>query len=994
MHAKNYQVVFKLRCPSVRLLTFAFLVGCLLHATFAARLEAVDGYPAAVTEVKFRSALDGSLQPALFFAPPADRPVPLLVALHTWSGGYRQDYNTGLAQGCIERGWVFIQPHFRGPNRNPDACGSDLAVADVEDAVTFAKRSARIDPSRVYLAGASGGGHMALLMAGRAPELWAGVSAWVPISDLSAWYHECRAAGRKYANDLVASCGGAPGTNPAIDHEYQRRSPLTWLGHAARANVPIDINTGIRDGHDGSVPVSHSLRAFNVLAAASDRLTLEEIAHFTQKAEVPEALRGLVSDGSYGEKPPLFRRSSGSARVTVFQGGHEMVASAALSWLEARNRRPTQRPEDLRVLEEHSHDLLFEHLLQASVALDTKRQRRLQQALVSRDSVVVLQKRLRDAYRELLGPFPERTPLNAQVTGRLEGAGVRIEKVLFESFRGHHVTALLYLPTQGAGPWPGVLFACGHASNGKAFPNYQRTCALLARSGFAVLSYDPISQGERLQLPESTRHGSTTHTLLNVGAQLVGRSVAWYEAWDGIRALDYLASRPEVDRSRPFGMTGTSGGGTQTTFLMAVDERIGPAAPSCYIMRRSDKFRSDHGPADGCQHLPGEGLHGLDLIDYAILRAPKPTAVLAATRDFFPIESTRRAVQEATAVYDTLGASRSLGFFEAEAEHGMHQEHRQEATRWMREWLLGDAAPVVEPDGLEVFPDEEVRVTRSGQVVKEFEGEVSVVQLTLRQARELEPRRAEFSRLGLQARRAKIRGLLGVDEERRTPRVERFGRGAQRDGYSIDKLTLRRPGEVPIPALLFVPQEEETAPAGGVVWVDGRGKEAEARGGGQIEKLVRAGNVVLAIDVRGVGETLPRVPDRKYRNRAHCVATVAAHIGRPLLGGRVEDVLAAVDVLVARAGVGSGGVRLVGLGTAGPVVLHAAVLYGDGPAATGLEVQLSAVEVRGAIASWIDDVIARPLGKDLAQHVVPGALRYYDLPDLVNVLGARYRRGP
>ena len=132
----------------------------------------------------------------------------------------------------------------------------------------------------------------------------------------------------------------------------------------------------------------------------------------------------------------------------------------------------------------------------------------------------------------------------------------------------------------GVGPWPGILFACGHSVNGKAYAAYQQACALLAQHGFVVLSYDPISQGERPQLTSASRYGTTTHTLLNIGARLVGRSVVWYEAWDGVRSIDYLLSRPEVDCSKPVGMTGTSGGGTQTTFLMAQDQRIGPAAPS------------------------------------------------------------------------------------------------------------------------------------------------------------------------------------------------------------------------------------------------------------------------------------------------------------------------------------------------------------------------------------------------------------------------------
>ena len=172
---------------------------------------------------------------------------------------------------------------------------------------------------------------------------------------------------------------------------------------------------------------------------------------------------------------------------------------------------------------------------------------------------------------------------------------------------------------------PGPVY-CLHAAtsaNGKAHTAYQTACALMAQNGFVVLSYDPISQGERTQQPKARRYGTTTHTLLNHGSRLVGRSVVWYSAWDGVRAIDYLLSRSEVDRSRPIGMTGTSGGGTQTTFLMALDDRIGLAAPSCYTMQRTDKFTGKSGPSDRRQHLACEGLHGIDHIDYTLMRFPR-----------------------------------------------------------------------------------------------------------------------------------------------------------------------------------------------------------------------------------------------------------------------------------------------------------------------------------------------------------------------------------
>jgi pimeloyl-ACP methyl ester carboxylesterase len=281
-------------------------------------------------EIRYISLADKSEQPAMFYAPESRDAVPLVVALHTWSGNYKQTHHKAIEQWCMENGWAYIHPNFRGPNKHPDATGSELVVKDIVSAVMHAKTATSIDASSVYLVGTSGGGYTALVMAGHHPEIWTGVSAWVPISDLKAWYYECRLAKLNYFKDIAASCGGAPGESPAADEEYLKRSPLTYLSNAK--GVVLHINAGIKDGHNGSVPISHSLLAFNEVAASKDRLSKEEISFFVEKAQVPVHLRTDISDASYGEKQPLFRRTSGNATVTIFNGGHELVPDAVISW--------------------------------------------------------------------------------------------------------------------------------------------------------------------------------------------------------------------------------------------------------------------------------------------------------------------------------------------------------------------------------------------------------------------------------------------------------------------------------------------------------------------------------------------------------------------------------------------------------------------------------------------------------------------------------------
>ncbi len=220
----------------------------------------------------------------------------------------------------MEKGWAYIHPNFRGPNRRPEATGSEMVVQDIVDAVRFASQHANVDPTRVYLVGTSGGGYTALLMAGCRPELWAGVSAWVPIVDLERWYHENKAAGDKHWREIAESCGGLPGASGKVDRQYELRSPITWLEGARGVNV--DINAGIRDGHEGSVPVSHALRAFDEIAPKQDRFTEAEIDYFAREVKVPPHLHQEISDPTYGDKQPVFRRYVERARVTLFDGGH------------------------------------------------------------------------------------------------------------------------------------------------------------------------------------------------------------------------------------------------------------------------------------------------------------------------------------------------------------------------------------------------------------------------------------------------------------------------------------------------------------------------------------------------------------------------------------------------------------------------------------------------------------------------------------------------
>ena len=284
-------------------------------------------------EVSYRSEADDSMQSAMFYDPKPVEEVPLVVALHTWSGDFRQQHHKPIREWCMKKGWAYIHPDFRGPARRPEATGSELVIGDIVSAVKHARESTRIDPKAVFLVGTSGGGYHCLVMAGKHPELFAGVSAWASISDLKAWYHDNIKSGRRYWNDIVKSCGGKPGDSPAVDAEYRKRSPVSYLKNA-KGRVRLQIATGITDGHNGSVPISHSLWAFNEVAEEKDRIGLEEIAFMTKEARLPDTLAKADPDPAFGAKQPIFRRSSATATVTIFEGGHEIIQPAAIAWME------------------------------------------------------------------------------------------------------------------------------------------------------------------------------------------------------------------------------------------------------------------------------------------------------------------------------------------------------------------------------------------------------------------------------------------------------------------------------------------------------------------------------------------------------------------------------------------------------------------------------------------------------------------------------------
>ena len=291
-------------------------------------------YPSEVHRITYRSSADNTDQPALFFCPEDEsQSVPLLVALHSWSGGFEQKspIQIALAQWCGQMGWAFIHPHFRGPNWQPDALGSDLVVGDIISAVDFAKSQTKIDPDRIYCVGVSGGGHASMLMAARAPGLWAAVSAWCGISDIRVWHGQCEDSKfDRYAKHIEKVLGGRPDHADATRH----RSPIYWIARNRSQLPTLDLWHGVNDGRTGSVPFTHSLYAWNESVAESARLSTDQIESFYSTREFPKQASQSTTSG----REIVFQQKSGKSRVSIFDGGHEILPETALNWLAAQRR--------------------------------------------------------------------------------------------------------------------------------------------------------------------------------------------------------------------------------------------------------------------------------------------------------------------------------------------------------------------------------------------------------------------------------------------------------------------------------------------------------------------------------------------------------------------------------------------------------------------------------------------------------------------------------
>ena len=383
------------------------------------------------------------------------------------------------------------------------------------------------------------------------------------------------------------------------------------------------------------------------------------------------------------------------------------------------------------------------------------------------------------------------------------------------------------------------------------------------------------------------------------------------------------------------------------------------------------------GPQDSEQHIFGQLAFGADHADLVMLRAPSPVLICAATKDFFGIGGTWDSFRCAKRLYTRLGFAERVDILENYAPHNYNTIQREGATRWLSRWLLGKDQPITEPP-IALLTEEECRCTPDGKVMSQ-PGARSVYDLNEDCESAFAKQRAASwaggNRADLLQRVERLAGIRRLSELPR-PQIEMLGTVA-RQGYSIEKLSIKPEEGVTLPALLFLP--EKPKPGRVVLYVDQRGKAADAGDGGPIERLVRDGDTVLAVDLRGTGQTQPATSDSGYSNE-YRDAYLAYLLGRSHVGMRAEDVLVCARYAAERAAGGrENAVQLVAVGNVGIPALHAAALEPS---------LFRSVRLTRMLVSW-SNVIHNRLHKAMAVNVVHGALAHYDLPDLAAVLGDR-----
>jgi cephalosporin-C deacetylase-like acetyl esterase len=643
---------------------------------------------------------------------------------------------------------------------------------------------------------------------------------------------------------------------------------------------------------------------------------------------------------------------------------------------------------DGAALPDYSHDL--ERYLVRFASGARERRKQAINAISTPQGVQERQKVVTEQVWKMLGGPLERTPLNPRVTGIVERPGYRIEKLTFESRPRLYVTANLYLPAV-AGRHPAILGPLGHSTNGKAWPSYQKVFSNLARKGYVVLAYDPFGQGERIEYPGSRPGqsaigggGTSEHEYAGRRLILLGANFSLFRVWDGIRGIDFLLTRPEVDAER-IGCCGQSGGGTLTQFLAALDSRIRVAVVS--EGNTENLAHADVEPPgsadDAEQNIVPALSHGIDRADLLYAFAPKPLLMTVTLHDaghtYSPeyVDSSLDLFQEYRRAYALLAADDRVSLQVTTEQHGYVYELRRATYAWFNRWFEMKNADDEEPSQT-VEPDETLFVTPTGFVSTSFGGETAL-SLTRQMADAVPTRPAA----GADDMRKRIRAVLGIEASRGEAPASRVLATIRKPGYRAEQFEFTSDREIRIPGWLLTPDKAGSSTPTVLYLGEAAAWGSVAEDGFAEQLCTKGGCRVAAIDVRGRGDCAIAYPQRgrfyfsnRISNEAY-LTWFTLILGRPLLGGQVYDTLRALDYLGSRSDAG-GTVSLVGDGPHGVIALYAAAL----------DERVRGVALRQTVTDYRSLAVAERYTQPFGIYAY-GLLREFDLPEVASAVGPR-----
>lgn len=598
-------------------------------------------------------------------------------------------------------------------------------------------------------------------------------------------------------------------------------------------------------------------------------------------------------------------------------------------------------------------------------------------------------KQMREQWIENMGGLVTcDAPLDARTTRTQDLGSFTLESVLFRSCTDSLVSASLYLPKGISYPAPAVLFVCGHSENGRMYPTYQVVCRTLVKAGLIVLAMDPTGQGERSNFydPVNDRYlkmrAVHDHDACGIPTVATGKFLLRYFLGDQMRAVDYMLTRPEIDPKR-IGITGNSGGGTQTAAMMACDPRLAAAAPGTFISNRREIMHTGQ-PQDAEQIWPGITEIGFDHVTPFMIFAPRPAAIMAVKSDFFPIEGTRETFHDAKRFYGLYGKEENVRIYEDRSTHRYSPWLAVRAAEFFTEVFYGKKVTVTNEE-LVPLPEEQMYASPTGQIKQDFPWTKTMPEVIRESAAQCRARRT------------------ALPDGERLVRAEQWLRAAVTKNRRLWPLNVKQFPLDPLQEDAYVSQmlywwsQRRLACVGNWIRPEGKAQMADLPvivaiwDGGTLQisahadwirQQCDAGYQVLVLDVPGSGHLEQNILTQNgrgdteaYLSTLYRLADDLIYMGDSLPAMRCHDVLQTVAMLCAEFGLQKQQITLYCEGNAG--------VYGVMAGFLEKEVHMRYAE------QLLKNVETQIIGQEVFQYdntlsvLVPGMLEYFDYDELM-----------